>query len=375
MAKKYFISIIFIALCSLQVQAQSFSIKITQVYPAGSVVYGDSYNLSGELDKAEASLRNQYTGKNANYIMELTRPSGKETKQIQNIRWIRVVNGTKENWNTKPSLLPESYPKPTTIEIYACNNNGAKTDSKDNTKIEYNHYFKFYKDKEEIPIDGGSNYQPFEKCKKSAEDYFSKTKKGNAVFFEVRIFKEKDIVVDSINNRKEYNLFTKETKQPSVAGTPKTQVQDDVKVSCDSLQSFDKQISELRKSKKKSDQKSLQNTQSEAFIIAMNCMNIDSTYSWENIGSNLSHCKKAVNNYWIEGSKDFDSAPNLALIKSQLEKIENIMDAEAQKNFKKLKKGQWTDFVWKNFETGKKGSMLTEIGKLINNNNVLKNIE
>jgi hypothetical protein len=143
MTKKYF-NIIFFLLLSFQIQAQSFSIKITQVYPPGGVVYGDAYNLSGELDKAEATLRNKYSGRDANYTMELTRPSGKETKAIQNIRWIKVENGKKSNLKSKPSPDPQkSYSKPTTIEIYECNNNGSKKGG--STITDYDYYYLFSK--------------------------------------------------------------------------------------------------------------------------------------------------------------------------------------------------------------------------------------
>ena len=201
MTKKYISTIIFI-LFSLQIQAQSFSIKITQVYPAGGVVYGDSYNLSGELDKAEATLRSQY--KDVNYTMELTRPSGKETKNIQNIRWVLVENRVKKNRKEKPSPA-SSYKEPTTVIIYECNNNG--TPKGQQNPINYDHRYEFSKNEKKINVSG---YMPLDKCKLSANEYFAKNK-VDTLPCEIKIYNSEGIVVDStINNSKSYNEYVKQ---------------------------------------------------------------------------------------------------------------------------------------------------------------------
>jgi len=206
MTKKYF-SIILLILFSLQIQAQSFSIKITQVYPAGGVVYGESHNLSGELDKDEATRRNQYTGKDANYTMELIRPSGKQIKDIQNIRWILVENGVKKNRKEKP-IPATSYKEPTTVKIYECNNNGTLKGQEN--IINYDHRYEFLKSKEKITV---SDYMPLDKCKLLANEYFTKNK-VDTLFCEIKIYNSKGIVVDStINNSKTYNEYLVKQEQ------------------------------------------------------------------------------------------------------------------------------------------------------------------
>jgi hypothetical protein len=209
MAKKIFSCILFFILCSLYVQAQnnSFSIKITKVYPEGGVVDGDTYNLSGELDKAEAKFRSLYTGRDANYIMELTKPSGKETKYIQNINWILIENGTKKGLKSKPILQP-FYSQPTIIEYYNCDIRGKKKDSA--SKFNYEYFYRFYKGKD--MIENNNEYRTIEECKKTADEYFTKNKVDTILCnIEIYNYNSKGVVKDS-TNQKGYNEYKEKQK-------------------------------------------------------------------------------------------------------------------------------------------------------------------
>jgi hypothetical protein len=207
---KRFLSLIVIILISFQIQAQSlFSIKITQVYPPGGVVYGNMYDLSGELDKAEAQLRSQYNSKNANYIMELTRPSGKETKYIQNICWILIENGTKTNCKSKPTLK-EFYPEPTIVESYACDIYGKLKSYSNYEKFEYDYYYSycFRKGKERFRCNNQIQgiYWTRNECDKGATKHFF-INKVDSLLCIIKIFNSKGMPIDSFDNKKEHNQY------------------------------------------------------------------------------------------------------------------------------------------------------------------------
>jgi hypothetical protein len=209
MAKKIFTLTIFV-LFSYQIQAQSsFSIKITQVYPAGGVVFGNNYNLYGDLDKAKTQLLSQYTGKNANYIMELAHPNGKETKNIQNINWILIKNDIKNNLRNKPTFK-ESYPQPVNIEYYACDIYG-KPKSNSGKIEKYDFFYCFYKGKDAMAKNNKFCdkivYRTETNCRKKANEYF-KANKIDSLLCKVIIYNSKGDVVDStINNQVEYDSF------------------------------------------------------------------------------------------------------------------------------------------------------------------------
>jgi hypothetical protein len=205
MKRKIVFSIVLFVLVLGQIQAQpgSFAIKITQVYPVGGVVYRNNYNLSGELDKAEQKLRNQYSGKNANYIMELTRPSGKETKYIQNIYWVLVENETRKNLKSKPELQ-EHYPQSTAVKYYACDINGKqKSDFKE---IKYDYYSRFYRENNTVdaPV---TEYRTPDGCLKKAKEDFT-ANKIDTLLCKAVIYDSKGNVADStINNREAYTQY------------------------------------------------------------------------------------------------------------------------------------------------------------------------
>lgn len=200
--KKLYVILTAGILYSFPTQAQSFSIKITQVYPRGGVVFGDSYNLWGELKKAESALRTQYSGGKVNYIMELSGPGTKETKAIQNIRWIKIENGQKIDFKNKPGV-ENSYDEPTTIEIYECNNDGTKKGG--GTKTSFDYYYQFTKSGQDTITD--RHFRTLDESKRIAGEVFTKHK-VDTLSCGIKIFNSQGIVADSsINNAQAYSAY------------------------------------------------------------------------------------------------------------------------------------------------------------------------
>jgi hypothetical protein len=275
----------------MQAQEEEFSIKITQVYPkgGGDDNYSDTYESGNELKNAERYLRNQYTGKDANYDMELITPSGKETKPIQNIRWILVTNGKEENWKTKP-LIRNFYLEPTVMEIYVCNNDGSKIE-KSKVMASSDYYYKFFIGNREQPIKQ-TEYRTLEKCESVAKTHFDKNKpKVDSVFTEIRIFKAKDsTVVTSINNREAHENFIRKKETPGA----EVKVASNAKKaeSCKNIASkYEQKVKKAKDKNKKAEIKR------EAFVEIVNCTDVDSTYSSKNVDKNLQLCKEAVEKY------------------------------------------------------------------------------
>ena len=357
MVKKYFLNSVVFVLFAFQMQAQSmFSIKITQVYPTGGVVYGNTYDLSSELEAAEKKLRSQYTGKDANYVMELTRPSGKETKTIQNINWILVKNGVKENYKGKPVILNDSsYPEATKIQFYACNNDGSKRG--ESVSIDYDHYYEFYIDGKKQPITGfpKSYYRPLVECERKAKEYL-KDKGDESLPCEVRIFNDRTKEpVDIIDNEIDYKAYKDREEKLRIKkeGNEKKNTQGNKdtnsSVFCkDSLRILDKQL------QAKVDNNYKSKIKIQAFAVAINCIDVGSSYSWKGIDDNLNDCQQAIDKYWVEKQKI-----NIGLIEGKLNEIKAIMNTKLPVPCEK-----------KNLS--KKGSVEDEIKKLRILNNTLK---
>ncbi|MCL2040690.1 MAG: hypothetical protein FWG84_01450 [Bacteroidales bacterium] len=341
MTKKHLFSIMIFVLFSLQIQAQSsFAIKITQVYPSGGVVYGNTYNLSSELDKAEASLRSQYTGKEANYEMELTRPSGRETKTIQNINWILMANTKTIPCKNKPTFNT-LYPEATTVKIYACNNNGSKKGSEE--VKEYYYYHQYFKNDVLQPM--SKEYRAKEECIAAAQKYFKDNRpKVDSVLFEVRVFDKDDISIagiEGVSNKKEYEQFKKEQAAAIAQPTakPKSPCQDTLAYYDGKLNEMQRIVPQLKKPAKDSLLQQQERLKNEAFTIMMNdCIAIDSVYSQENIKETLSLCKDALK-YLTEDKPSEESKGNFKIIAEKIIKITDILVKNGKKpeNFDKYK--------------------------------------
>ena len=361
MTTRCFFSIAIVILFSFQIQAQTedeFSIKISQVFPPPGPdddVYTDTYESGNELRNVERILRNQYTGKDANYEMELITPSGKETKPIQNIRWILVTNGKDENWKTRP--VPKNfYTEPTSVEVYVCNNDGSKIE-KTKVSANYNHYYKFYIGGKEKPIKQ-LDYRPLDKCESAAKSYFDKNKpRIDSVFSEMRIYKDKQdsIAVASINNKEAYENFLRKKEAPAEEQLKASDNSKKNDACRNVLNRYDRKLKNTSKDKKAEVKK-------EAFSEIMSCIDIDATYSNKNIDKNLKLCKMTADKYME------DDEIQLGNIIEKLDVILVLME--------KNPKGRAVKFDrFGHFEEPTKSKVKKGIGKLIKENESLKKPE
>ena len=344
--KKYFTICCFLALFFNQTQAQSFAIKITQVYPSGGAVYVNSYNLPGELDKAEVSLRNQYKGKNANYVMELTRPSGKETKIIQNIKWILVEDGKKKDVigtiQPKPGAV---NPQPIIIELYECDIRGGKI----KTVWSKNYLYRYEFRKNGNVLFLSDYYHDLETCKKATESYFSSNvtiPKINNVFCEIEI-KSGNFKVSNKKEHKDYiaSLNKKDQRKETVS-TPLN--------STDTTQEKNLNIGN----------DIVKEAISDDIISKIKSISIDTIYNYDSIDRNLKTCQTIISinhGYLKENNADSKYCKNLIIEKA--EAIAKIMNPKGKIKF--------------DFKPEKNGDLNidklnTGIIKLISDNNKIK---
>jgi len=291
MTTRRFFNIAVFILFAFQLQAQyytqdTFSIKITQIYPPGNDSYFDTYDSNNELKNMERIIFNQYYGgKDANYIMELKNPSGVERKPIQNIRWILVTNGKEENWQTKP--VPKTvYSEATLIEIYPCANDGSKNE-KGKLAANFDHYFKFFVGGKERPI-AQTDFRPFDKCKIAAETYFNKNKpRVDSTFNEVRIYKD-SMVVASVNNKDAYESYIRK-RDGIVEEKPKAP--DNKRDVCRRI------VNKHAQKMKKASKAQKPELRKEAFAEIVGCIDVDSTYRTKEVDRNLQLCKEAAEKY------------------------------------------------------------------------------
>jgi len=360
MMKKIMFCTIFFGLYITYVAAQpgNFSIRVTQVYPAGSVVYGNSYNLSSELEAAEKSLRSQYIGKDANYTVELIRPSGKESKVIQNINWVLIENGVRKNFKNKP-VINNFYSQATSIELFACNNNGSRKEDTGNITKAYDHYCRLYLNDKEQETDESKHFLTLNDCKDIAGRIFLTNKPTtDSVLCEVKIFNAKETIVDdSFTNRNEYEQFKKDLaekiKQQQRQQIPSKPVIVRNTTCQDELLSLDKDIKNPRGRNKSQ-------LQNQAFDITMSCVdaNLDPDYSLMNIDENLRLCQKAVDKYLVRENL----LPQLNQIIERLDQIIDIMNTKQRVSFDRNKY----------FNAGNQRNLKSGINELIKINNKLR---
>ena len=205
MATRYFFNITIFVFLVFQVQAQgNFSIKITQVYPSpGGLVYGNTYNLPGELEAAKENLLTQYSKKNANYVMEWTRSGKKDTRNIQNIVFVFTTDDVKYT-STKPKIPGPPSP-PVRIKKFKCNVYGKPTG--DPEIEDYCFHFEFFEK-------GGKSYSSgyystVEECEKAAKQYLNNQPKSENIGM-VQWFKE-NTPLGTFPNEEKHDKFIADT--------------------------------------------------------------------------------------------------------------------------------------------------------------------
>lgn len=122
--KKAVLLLFALAVTAVSMAQNGYRVEIKQVYPKNASVYSNAFDFKREMDDAIVTQTAKLNANN-NYQILLTTPSGKETRNIQNITWIQTVNGAKtyHKKQTSPSRL---YDAPTVWEGYSCNIDGSR---------------------------------------------------------------------------------------------------------------------------------------------------------------------------------------------------------------------------------------------------------
>ena len=119
------IVLIFAILFSIVSMAQNgYRVEVKQVFPTKATVYSNVFNFKREMDNAISTQTAKLNG-NCNYQVFITTPSGKETRNIQNINWVQTVNGVK-SYHKKRTSPNRFYDAATVWEGYTCNIDGSR---------------------------------------------------------------------------------------------------------------------------------------------------------------------------------------------------------------------------------------------------------
>ncbi len=213
--KGYLLGIVAVVLFCTQAQAQggAFSIRVREIYPGNATVYGNTFSLSNEQDAAERKLVQQYSGRDANYVIELTRPWGEETRPVQNIKWILIENGIRTLYRSEP-VLPDCSPEVLRMELYPCNNNGSRIGGENVVVRNLDHYYKFYIGSVEQMR---SNFTSRDRCLDLAKKYYDENKR-EGVSCRVVVYNSDNVEIDSIDNGealREWQNALKNASQPT----------------------------------------------------------------------------------------------------------------------------------------------------------------
>lgn len=122
--KKVVIFILSLFISTVAVAQNGYRVEIKQVFPKSASVYSNAFNFKREMDNAISTQTAKLNG-NSNYQIMITTPSGKETRNIQNINWIQTVNGVKSFHKNKTSPN-KFYDVATVWEGYSCNIDGSR---------------------------------------------------------------------------------------------------------------------------------------------------------------------------------------------------------------------------------------------------------
>ncbi len=122
--KKTIIFILSLLIITVSVAQNGYRIEIKQVFPKSSSVYSNAFNFKREMDNA-ISTQTAKLSDNGNYQILITTPSGKETRNIQNINWVQTINGVK-TYHKKQTSPKRFYDASTVWEVYACNIDGTR---------------------------------------------------------------------------------------------------------------------------------------------------------------------------------------------------------------------------------------------------------
>ena len=120
--RKFFVFACFLLISTCAIAQNGYRVEIKQVFPSSKLVYSNVFNFKRELDNAIENQTAKLNG-SCNYQILVTTPSGKETRNIQNINLVQVVNGVK-TYHRKKTTPEPYYSEPTIWKGYACNMDG-----------------------------------------------------------------------------------------------------------------------------------------------------------------------------------------------------------------------------------------------------------
>lgn len=122
--KKVVLLLFSLAVTTIAMAQNGYRVEIKQVFPKNASIYSNAFDFKREMDEAIVAQTAKLNA-NSNYQVLVTTPSGKESRNIQNITWIQTVNGAKtyHKKQTSPSRL---YDAPTVWEGYSCNIDGSR---------------------------------------------------------------------------------------------------------------------------------------------------------------------------------------------------------------------------------------------------------
>lgn len=122
--KKTVVFILSLLITAVAVAQNGYRVEIKQVFPKSSTLYSNVFNFKREMDNA-ISAQTAKLDRNGNYQILITTPSGKETRNIQNINWGQIINGVK-SYHRKQTSPNRSYDAATIWEGFACNIDGSR---------------------------------------------------------------------------------------------------------------------------------------------------------------------------------------------------------------------------------------------------------
>lgn len=122
--KKVVAFILLFLITMVTVAQNGYRIEIKQVFPKSLTVYSNVFNFKREMDNA-ISIQTAKLSNNGNYQILITTPSGKETRNIQNINWVQTVNGVR-SYHKKQTSPNRFYDAATIWEGSACNIDGSR---------------------------------------------------------------------------------------------------------------------------------------------------------------------------------------------------------------------------------------------------------
>lgn len=204
------IHIFLLILIPLASAAQNgYRLTIVRTLPGKDrTVFQKTFSMKKDLNDAISAQTATLQKTHANYRLTAATPQGRETRYIQNIRWIQVVNG-KETYHSSRTYPAKSYTIPTQWTGYKCDIDGKKTGDVQKAGFIYRVAVKGNKDKYETLF-------VTDKVARAMADSIYKrlyvTDRPLSIMI-LRTDGNRMSVVDSCTNAKEYALYMERQQQ------------------------------------------------------------------------------------------------------------------------------------------------------------------